>query len=324
MTSPSTPLVPGWGPLTYELGRAASPVAVHFTTRYPYAKAVQHRYRDSAGPILIGSAGAHPGTLGTAFDWAVRFQLHPFPSPDLALAGVWRRSPALADAAMDLILRLGIAVDDDGAAGVATFTGPAAGSTADRELLLRGCWALALLTEVFRIGGVHPQSALAALDGGGRIDADDLLAIAPTAAVDELGQLADLAATALVAPIAQRTGVWALGPAFEGSRLMAADADFIAGGLLVEMKSGLGGKRADGTRRLGLDGSTLYQLLGYALLDFADEYALDSVAVYAARYGHLARWPLAELLRELTGRATDLATERAALRSVLLPVLDIG
>jgi hypothetical protein len=49
----------------------------------------------------------------------------------------------------------------------------------------------------------------------------------------------------------------------------------------------------------------VYQLLGYALMDFSDRYALHAVGIYAARFGYLAQWPLPELLQQTTGR-TDL------------------
>jgi len=99
---------------------------------------------------------------------------------------------------------------------------------------------------------------------------------------------------------------------------MKADADFIAAGLLVEMKTTLGDERADGSRRAGLDGPTLQQMLGYLLLDFPDEFAVEEVGLYAARYGHLTTWRLPELLQELAGQPVDLAAERAAFHALLL------
>lgn len=71
---------------------------------------------------------------------------------------------------------------------------------------------------------------------------------------------------------------------------MKADADLIAGRMLVELKTGLGDRRADGSRRAGLDGPTLQQRLGYELLDSADEFMIQDVGLYSARYDHLAIW----------------------------------
>jgi hypothetical protein len=43
---------------------------------------------------------------------------------------------------------------------------------------------------------------------------------------------------------------------------MTADADLIAAGLLLELKTNLGNKGADGSRQASLDGQTVLQLLG--------------------------------------------------------------
>jgi hypothetical protein len=73
-----------WGPLTAELRKTNSPVTLFIKQRFPNVKQVQRRYRDSVGPLVITGGQAHPGTVGTAFAWAVRFLLHPQPNSDLA------------------------------------------------------------------------------------------------------------------------------------------------------------------------------------------------------------------------------------------------
>lgn len=309
-----------WGPLTAELRNTKSPVTLFIKQCFPHVKQVQQRYRDSVGPLAVAGGDAHPGTLGTAFDWAVRFLVHPQPSLDLALIGVVRRVPQIGIAAIEMGERLGVMPGRDALGdglGVGRFDGPAAGSTVDDETLLRGCWALALLTEVYRVGGIVPGSPLCELDPD-RVRAADLLALASPSGVTELEQLCQLARTALLPHLAVRRGPWAIGPTFDGSKLMKADADFIAAGLLVEMKTSLGDKRADGSRRAGLDGPTLQQMLGYLLLDFPDEFAIKDLGLYAARYGHLTTWRLPELLQELAGHPVDLTAERAAFHALLL------
>jgi hypothetical protein len=49
------------------------------------------------------------------------------------------------------------------------FTGPVASSSVDRELLARGCWALALATEAFRSAQAAAQGPLARFRGGSGI-----------------------------------------------------------------------------------------------------------------------------------------------------------
>ncbi len=53
---------------------------------------------------------------------------------------------------------------------------------------------------------------------------------------------------ALLPELATRHGMWALGPSFTGPALIKADADLIAAGLLLKVKTSQGDKRPDGTR----------------------------------------------------------------------------
>ncbi len=323
------PPAPRWGSLTHELGRSASPVKAFFTTRFPNVGVLQRQYREAAGSLILPGSDILRGTMGAAFDWSVRFLLHPQPDLTLALLGAARLPDRLGDrgnrrlafAIAELASRLGVETAPNGAAslGVRTFQGPAPASAIGEEVLLRGCWALALLTEVFRMGPVPLPggSPLHRLDLS-TVNADDLLDLASPQTMVELAELRSLALTHLLPQLSGQSGLWALGPTFDGSELMAADADFVVGGLLVELKTGLGDKRRDGTRRCGLEVKTLYQLLGYALMDFQDAFGLQAVGLYEARYGYLVTWPLTSLLEELASRPVVLAQEREQLRSLLL------
>lgn len=319
MTTPHTKPAYPWRPLTAELRDSKSPVTVFIKQRFPHLKEVRRQYRDNVGALVVDSGGSNARTIGEAFDWAVRFLLHPQPSLTLALVGVARRYPQLAHAANEMAQDLGIEPSSSalGARLGTRFDGPTAGSATDEETLIRGCWALALLTQVYRLGGIHPNSDLATLDVD-RVRATDLLDLTPPAALEELHHLCTLARSALLPALADRKGPWVIGPTFEGSKIMNADADLIADGLLIDLKANLGDKRADGTRRASLDATTLYQILGYLLLDFSDEFTIDYVGLYAARYGHLTTWHLPELLDELAGRSVELAAERPAFAELLL------
>lgn len=57
----------------------------------------------------------------------------------------------------------------------------------------------------------------------------------------------------------------------------------------------------------GLARTDIDQLLGYTLLDYSDRFALDTVAIYAVRFGHLAKWPITELCTQLADRPVDRA-----------------
>jgi hypothetical protein len=61
----------------------------------------------------------------------------------------------------------------------------------------------------------------------------------------------------------------------------------------------------------------IWQLACYALLDFDDQYGIDTVTLLSARQGTLVSWPLLGLLAELAGQPVDVAELRASLRTVL-------
>jgi hypothetical protein len=118
-----------------------------------------------------------------------------------------------------------------------------------------------------------------------------------------------------------RGGLLRVGPRFPWAEINA-DADVIAGGLLVELKVQRGRERSDGTRRCMLERRTVHELLGYLLLDYDNSYGVDALGVYSARYGDLAIWPVAKLLEQLAGGPIDVAAARAEFRAVVQATAD--
>lgn len=100
-----------------------------------------------------------------------------------------------------------------------------------------------------------------------------------------------------------------LGPTFTGSDLIPADADLIAAGLLLEMKTSV---------KLTLAVQDLFQVIGYALLDFNDECKITELGIFHARHAYLATWDISELLRELAGQPVSLQAVRQDFRDLLL------
>jgi hypothetical protein len=139
------------GPLTYEIAQKDSPIRQFFDDRLTIGlKEAQAAYRTAAGPILIPGVpreAADAGTIGTAADWMMRFLVHPNPPLRLAVQGasLCGMLPALKELAFTLGFRDG---------GAEEFTGPAKGAGAEPDLLYRGCWGLALLTELYRRPGI--------------------------------------------------------------------------------------------------------------------------------------------------------------------------
>jgi len=240
-----------------------------------------------------------------------------YPQPDLHLALVGsalvpQSSPALALGVMELRKALGtdlITRSPLPTPESPTFTGPVPGTTIDAELLARGCWALALLTEFFRAGPLRAaNSPLAAL---GNAKAADLLTLATPAALAQLAEIREVFEAALLPRLARRRGPWILGPAFAGSRLVrGADADLIAAGLLLEIKTSV--------KKPSLGVLDLFQVIAYALLDFDDEYELDTVALFSTRYAYFEEWQLVALLHELAGYETSLPQLRDQFRQMLV------
>lgn len=96
------------------------------------------------------------------------------------------------------------------------------------------------------------------------------------------------------------------GPVFAGSGdIGGADADYILGGLLLDCKA------TKDPRRLGRE--EIYQLAGYLLLDYDNQFGIDQVGLYLSRQGGLITWDAADFLRRL-GASVPLPQLRAQLR----------
>jgi hypothetical protein len=96
------------------------------------------------------------------------------------------------------------------------------------------------------------------------------------------------------------------GPEFTGSAdIGGADADFILGGLLLDCKS------TPMPGKLGRD--EIYQLAGYLLLDYPDEFGISRVGLYLSRQGATITWDAGEFLR-LLGSVMPLPELRDLLR----------
>jgi hypothetical protein len=169
-------------------------------------------------------------------------------------------------------------------------------------MLARACWSFALLTEVYRAGqrALRPASPLGQLRGRPATGAD-LLALAPDDALAELTGLQAVLEAELLPRLAERPGTWALGPVFAGSQLIAADADLVAAGLLMQLRV---------TVNRGLGAEEVFRLAAYLLLDFPDEYQIRELGLFDGRSGYLAAWGAGELLQRLARRPVSIPALR--------------
>jgi len=297
-------------PLTAELDTKDSPVRRFLDERFTVGlREVQRRYRQAAPSLVLPSAShqdANPSTVGTAADWLLRFLLHPKPSLALAargavICGMDRPFREIAES-------LGYVADSEVAmTGTDGFIGPASGILGEPEDLARACWALALLTEAYRRPMAMVNGPLSGFTGR-RVPGSTLLALAPPAGLTQLAGFRSVFETDLVPKLALHPGRWYLGPTFAGSALMKADADLITAGLLLDLKT-------DSKFSLGV--AVMFQVIGYALLDFDDAYRLTELGIFSARYAHLTTWDLSTLLDELAGHSVSLSAIRQEFRALL-------
>jgi len=107
-------------------------------------------------------------------------------------------------------------------------------------------------------------------------------------------------------------GTIVLNPTFGGSvDIGGADADLIVDGLLIDIKSIAkpGGRFKD-----------IYQLAGYCLLDYRDEYKITGVGIYFARQGVLVSRPLDQFFTLVSPERFDLTSFRKQFRKLMLRI----
>ncbi len=158
----------------------------------------------------------------------------------------------------------------------------------NEEALLRYCVVMAALDFFFR-AGYDPSSVL--LNPAPKVTLDELLSVAETHWISDLSflswQFHDKFSEMLSCPTV-------LNPTFDGSGFIGgADADLIIDGCLVDIKTTINPLK---------ETDWIYQLLGYVLLDWHDEYRIKEVAIYFARQTFLLKWDVNDILRELSGQ----------------------
>ena len=154
----------------------------------------------------------------------------------------------------------------------------------EEDELNRHCFVLALLEQVVR-AGLRPGFPLAV---GEFANAESLIAIAEPHWLEDLRMLSwkfyDDFNSLLTLP-------HVLNPKFEGSAdVGGADADLIVDGTLIDVKTSV---------KQEIQSDSIWQLLGYVLLDYSDVYRINGIGLYMARQGILFQWDLDEAIRVL-------------------------
>ena len=167
--------------------------------------------------------------------------------------------------------------------------------TDKEEELARYCIVLSLFEQQFRVGP-RIESPLFSIKR--RAVVRDLLALAEDEWVQDICAQSHLFFDRCRHLLKGRA---TLNPTFKGSPdVWGADADLIADDCLIDIKSTINPK---------LSRNCLYQILGYALLDYDDELGIQEVGIYFARQGVTLLWPLQTLMDDLSGGSAPPLTE---------------
>lgn len=264
-------------------GFADNKIRAFFYEKFPHTRRVvleQNRKLAGADTILPQTGDeAYPyGEVGMAIDYRIRYYVEVTPFHNLVAARgakhVSRFTDALPEGVIsdfiECLKRTLVRID------------PSQKFLSRSEELEINCYCfwLALFEQAFRVGRRSTNSLLTQ-----QFDSvSELLAVVKDEWLEDLCALSwrfyesckDLL-----------DGEWSLNPTFQGSAdIGGADADLIVDSCLIDIKT---------TINPIITNTMLYQLLGYALLDYEDQYELRNVGIYLSRQGTLATWSLTEL-----------------------------
>lgn len=286
--------------LTAALAAGDGTIARFLATRFPNVESVEERWRRAGPPSVRPSPTAPADVVGTAFDYRLRYY---FPAPPT--------KELLAARGAD-----NLRYTEDGHAAAEAFDelssdldallrpGPTAANPLEPDAerwLAQACFALALFEAHYRDGRTErllrepvPTSSA------------QLCSLAPTEAVDDLVALSKVFAATQSVHFASSCRP---NPTFAGSNdVGGADGDIVIQSTLVEIKTSL---------RRTPQRAWIYQLAGYALLDYDDALRLEQVAFYLARVPAMIAWPLDHFLSELAGERVDVSQLRDEFRNLV-------
>lgn len=285
--------------LSSEWERAESPLRLFFNTHFTETRVLRSDWRNSMDDKSLSwpfAIDVRPplGSIGLAFDYRIRLALGASFS---SLKG-WKGLKTLGRVASSF---------PEAWSAATMWASKATDETID-ELsdaeLTRECFVLAWLEELYRAGPSVGSPLYRLSPGSGR---DEVLALVDETWVIDVTAMVEGLDLVLV-PWANQELIF--GPSFRGSAdVGGADADLIAGGTLVEIKT----SKADAPDR-----RTFCQLAAYLLLDYDDQYSIDSVGICSGRWAMFRQWGAEEYLAKLAGQIRmDLKDMRTKFRSAL-------
>lgn len=316
--------------LTSQLDRKDSPLRQFFEARLPNVKTMQRDYRAAGLATIVPSADNHPGAVGAAIDYRIRYFFAATPTQELVASSG-------ADAVETYLLknepvaepfgRMSVHAGPSQARGRSKSTYPPFVALAERldaliseyepqrrhsllpddaeELLCRSCLVLADFEACRRrVRVLRPDHPL--VQAGRQATLEQLLALPAPADVADVQRLAG-AFVEGQGDLLDRQAI--LNPTFGGSGFVGgADADLIVDNCLFEIKTTV----ATSLRKL-----QACQLLGYALLDFPDEFQITRLGLCLTRQTARLEWPLQAILDEAAGEPVRLSQLRTELQGAL-------
>lgn len=286
--------------LTGALADLGGPISGFFATRLPNVEGVGRRWRRAGPPSVRPSPTVLADVVGAAFDYRLRFY---FPAPPTRELLAARGADSLrriegGEAAAEAFYALAAELDSFIEA-LPTLTTPLEPNA--ERWLAQVCFALALFEAHFRDGRSGSRLCEPAATSSA-----SLRSLAPDDAVDDLVALSRVFAATQSALFASKCRP---NPTFVGSGdVGGADGDIVIDSTLIEIKT---------TLRRTPEPAWIYQLAGYALLDYEDALGLEEVAFYLARVPAMLTWPLDQFLSELAGTLVDVSRLRDDFRGVV-------
>lgn len=272
--------------LTSQLKEADSPVSRFLNSKMkPEAvDAMIARFNalTTRRPTLV-TEGVNADIVGTAFDYAFRWNLQPFEARKLV---AWHGARDVRD--QRAILEL-IEMGNE-----------------KPEKRIASSIVLSWFERIFRSGHVRSEIELADRPDD-RPFVERLREQVPDPDFADVQRLIATIPTVWEGRLQQTP--YTPNPQFDGSAdVGGADADWIIGRTLYECKT---------TRKSRpFDRQMFLQMIGYVLLDYSDVYELENVAWYFARHQLLIELPLSNLFRDLRGLRAEF---KAHLRPVRKP-----
>lgn len=268
--------------MTSALQDRESPLSKWLTTDFPNTIGMREYARQVCGSILVPPTGnVDRPALGAAFDMLATIALRPEEALallDIEVSRIWTPAHArLAGNLSEIVLQTLGDGDEEGVA------------------LYKCTWVLGLLVNSMRSAQAYLRSGITEvlrtatssreLEEG----LDDLITAEGLRQLRELHEIAkDELYPRLRGPIHVHADISQGGA--------QAEADIIAGGLLLDLKTSAGTQQSSGDYRLLPSARDIHQMIAYSYLatmpERKDEYGrIAAVGFYFARYGALVAWP---------------------------------